>query len=185
MADPTGNNSLLAAVATGGIAGSFGIGGNFTTGATPTSNPVLVGGVARATEVATFGNAQAAFVALDVVGKQIVMPYANKELMWRLSTSFATAGPITIAPANATMLTYVTGLQISNTGTTSGKLTLTDTATSVFAVPGGANATAIGVPNIIGFKTPLVGQATNTTITGTLSALSTTVNVSLQGYYGQ
>lgn len=177
---------LGAAIVTAGVAGAVGIGGLATTGAAVSGYPVMVGGRTQTAEIATAGNAQVAYIALDVVGKQIVLPYANKENMWRSNVSYTATTIVTIIGSQgAGTKQYITSMQIGATGTTPCRLTLNDTGTSVFVINAIANATVNGVPAVAyHFPVPLVANAAASTIVGTLSTLSTSVFVNAQGYFG-
>lgn len=115
-----------------------------------------------------------------VEGKQIMLPYAIKELMVRGSTGAQTGTGAQAftgisAPAGSLKF-YMTGLQCSNTGSTTSLITLNDTATSSFINPAGGG-------NNPPFLVPLVWAA-NTAPTANFITSSTSQYCSAQGYTG-
>lgn len=210
MADPTGTQGIVNALVTGtvtsvlptivttnitlvsnttiaptlstNVPGGLVVAGQTSVGGLASPQfPVVIGGRAQSIENTSAGDARVQMFATDLYGKQIVLPFQNKELYFRVSTAFATAGPIVLAAANATLTTYITSLQIVNIGTTSGTVGLSDTATTIIPYSSG-NATTQPTNNIV-YSIPLSGRTSNTTITGVLSALSTFVVISVQGFW--
>ena len=146
-------------------------------GASVSGNPLLGGGRAQNAEQTAVTNGQAIDIATDLVGRQIVFPYANKENLWSgaISSTGTTAVTIEAAPG-ANVKLYATSLQIGNTGTVTVAGTLNDSATTILVVPsgGGSNLT---------LPAPLVWAA-NTAATITFSAATTTAYASAQGFKG-
>jgi hypothetical protein len=147
-------------------------------------NPLAGGGEALTAEpgtLATTGQKVADF--RDKSGKEITLPFAPRELMWRGTVSATTTAAATIAnSSNTTLKSYMTGLQCSrgDAGTTAITVTLNDTASTVFVLPnsgGGGGYTAT-------FQTPLVTSAVNTSFTFTEGAATATVYCNAQGFFG-
>ena len=146
-------------------------------GASVSGNPLLGGGRAQNAEQTAVTNGQAIDIATDLVGRQIVFPYANKENLWSgaISSTGTTAVTIEAAPG-ANVKLYATSLQIGNTGTVTVAGTLNDSAATILVLPagGGSNLT---------LPAPLVWAA-NTAATITFSAATTTAYASAQGFKG-
>jgi hypothetical protein len=142
-----------------------------------------IGSTADPTAVTT-GNLQGIECGLN--GKQIVTPYALKELALRGAGSSASTGTtITLLPASGTagQYEYLTDLECYNTSSTNVYVTLNDINAS-----GSAVSSIIAVPATYGgnnksFETPLRGP-NNGALTATLSANASTIYCNGQGYSG-
>lgn len=191
-----GSNSIGNIANVGSVSGNVAIVGNLTSAgnitsvggnvsvigpvagnATVAGNPVQTAHRAVNVEAVSNGNNTVIVPVTDVVGKTIVMPYANKENMVRGTATTGNTSVLTvIAAQGAGNRTYITGLQLGNTGNNTVTVTMSDSASSVFIVPNG------GGSNIV-FNTPLV-TAGNTAFTATASGNTTSLIVSAQGYLG-
>jgi len=98
------------------------IAGDVAHDAPDTGNPVKMGGIARSAEAAPIGHTDRVSAIFDLVGKQIVLPYANPENF----TSGATAAitnttPVAVLGAPGSGLrNYVTQITVSNKHATAG-----------------------------------------------------------------
>lgn len=103
---------------TGGVNGSLAVGGPTATGSSIAANPVTTGGRAQNAERTAVTNGQVVDRAMDLVGRQIVMPYANKENFLTGSSSGVTTATNTslISAQAAGIKIYLTGFSCANTG---------------------------------------------------------------------
>lgn len=166
---------------TGGVAGSQGVGGLAASGAAVVGNPILNGCRAQSAEPTAVTNGQAVDNACDLTGKQLVMPYSNKEnFLAGENSSTATAAVTLIAAQGVGVKIYVTAIQCYNSGATTSTIVLNNTQadthnwTGVNVAGGGFNTS---------FPTPLV-VAANTALTFTPGSASTTQFCNVQGYSG-
>ncbi len=151
--------------------------GDAASGSSVAGNPLLDGGRAANAEPSAVANGQAVAFIADLLGRGIVWPYTAKELITNGSTSTTgTVAATLIAAAGTGVATYVTSLQLGNSGTATTTVTLSDTKSSQFVVPAG------GGSNIV-FPTPLL-TAANTALTMTASAATTTLTGNAQGFKG-
>lgn len=154
-----------------------GVKGSIASGSTASDPPVTQGCRAATAAPTAVTDGQVVNAMCGVEGKQVVLPYAIKELALRGSAS-TTANTATtlIAAQGASVKTYITGLQCSNTSATTTYVTMNDSASSVFIVPAG------GGSNVV-FNVPLV-TAANTALTFTAASAVTTMYCNAQGYAG-
>ncbi len=101
---------------------------------------------------------------------------ANPGTAWRGSGGTDTTAAVTIEAASgaSSLKTYVTDIEISNSGTTTTMVTFNDGSTATFIAPAGGGSN-------MSFNTPLV-TAGNTALTFTPAAGSATIWVNAQGY---
>lgn len=171
--------SMTPLLANPGTAANWGVG---ATGSAVPANGDYGTGDAQSAEPtkATTGNLTGTF--LDLTGKVVTSPYANRENMVRGSASATGTGATTlIAAGGANIKTYVTDVECgrSDAGTAAIIVTLSDSASTILVLPnsgggGGNNKT---------FNTPLV-TAANTALTFTSGTGTTTVYCSAQGFSG-
>ena len=155
-----------------------------TPGVTSPSTDIAVGFNAVTAEPTKVTAGQNAAAYSDLVGKQIVSPYANREVMVRGSASTTGTGATTIiaASGSASLKTYVTDIECGRTdaGTTAITATFND-------VGGTGSGTVLIIPagggNNKSFHVPLV-TAANTAFTFTASSGVTTLYCSAQGFTG-
>ena len=169
-------------VVTGGVAGSLAIGGPTATGATIAANPVTTGGRAQNAERTPVTNGQVVDKAMDLTGKQIIMPYANKENFISGSTAAITTAANTsvIAAQGAGLKIYMTGFSCANTGATTSLLQFTSGSggsvlwTTVNPAGSGTNA----------IISPPVATAAATALYVTTGGASSNQYCSVTGYIG-
>jgi hypothetical protein len=170
------------AVVTGGVGGSQSVGGPTASGSSVAANPVTIGGRAQNAEATAVTNGQVVNIATDLVGKPIVMPFANKEVF----VSGASAGITTatntslIAAAGSGVKIYLTGFSCANTGATTSLIQFTSGSggTVLWSTvnPGGAGTN--------GQIVPPVATATNTALFFTTGSSSSSQFCSVTGYTG-
>ena len=171
---PAGTNSIGNIAS---ITNTVAVGGVAANGVSVSGNPVLTAGRAQSSEATPVGNGQVATMAMDLAGKMINMPYANKENMVRGNVTVGNTTPATIiASQGAGNKTYVTSIQIGNTGNTTVMVQLNDSAASNFIAPAGGGSN-------VQFPVPLV-TAVNTALQATLSGNTTSVYINAQGFSG-
>lgn len=134
------------------------------------STTVTGGTLSSAGNVTVSGN-------LTSGGNVTATPYSAAANWVRGTATVAnTTATTVIAAQGAGNKTYVTALQLGNTGNTTISVTMSDSVSSVFVVPSGGGSN-------INFPVPLV-TAANTTLTVTASGNTTSLTCSAQGYFG-
>lgn len=141
-------------------------------------NPVQIGVIARNVDRTAVGNADISYATGDLLGKQIVLPYAVPELFVSgLATLTTTSDVSVIGAGGAGVRNYITSLSATNTSGTATRVDFKDGTTTQIsfyvAASGGGAAQS--------FPVPLRGTA-NTAYQAALSAGVTDVRVSAQGY---
>lgn len=170
------------ATVSGGVAGSQSVGGPTASGASIAANPVTIGGRAQNAEATAVTNGQVVNIATDLVGKQIVMPWANKENFATGSSAGITTATNTslIAAAGSGIKLYLTGFSCANTGATTSLIQFTSGSggsvlwTTINPAGAGTN----------GMINPPVATATNTALFLTTGSASTSQYCSVSGYSG-
>jgi len=115
----------------------------------------------------------------DLVGKQIVQPYAINQLFVKGSNSATTTSSTSlITAAGAGVSNYITSISVMNTGATTTVVNIQDGSTTMYQVgaPAGGGA-------VVTLPVPIKGTANTAVNFATLNA-STTVYVSVAGYTG-
>lgn len=141
------------------------------------NGPFLFAGRAQNAEAVAVANAATVTAAFDLVGKQIMMPYANKENFLSGSASqTGTTQTQLIAAQGVGVKIYVTALQCTNDGSTTSTILLTDAGAWKADNPSGSGIA-------VTFPTPLV-VAANTALKFTPGSSSTTQYCNAQGYAG-
>jgi hypothetical protein len=160
--------------------------GQGATGSAVPSGSVYHGGVAQSSEPskATTGNLTGEF--LDLTGKAVTSPYANRENAVRgEANATGTSATTLIAAGGSNVKTYITDVECGrdDAGTTAMYVTFND-------VGGTGSGTQLVLPNSGGgggnnktFNIPLV-TAANTAFTFTASTSITTIRCSAQGFSG-
>lgn len=167
---------------TGGVAGSQGIGGLAANGATAAGNPVLGGCRAQNAELTAVTNGQAVDCVADLVGRQIYMPFANKENFATgiVSGVTGTGNNTLLAAAGAGVKIYMTGFSCTNTGATNSLVTFQSgaagTAIWITINPAGSGSNGTIVPP--------VATAANTLLNVVFGSSSTSQSCSFTGYTG-
>lgn len=170
------------AVVTGGVNGSQSVGGPTASGSSIAANPLTTGGRAQNAEATAVTNGQVVNAAFDLVGKQIVSPFANKENFITGSTSGITTATNTqvIAAQAAGVKIYLTGFSCSNTGATTSLLQFTSGSggsviwTTINPAGGGSNFPIV----------PPVATAAATALYLTTGSASSNQYCSVTGYIG-
>ena len=160
--------------------GGLWVGGGSASGVAVSGNPNLTGGRAENAEPTPVTNGQAVAAAYGLEGKQIILPFSNKE-NFATGTGVATSSTtaITVISAGAAGLkTYVKSMQCGRTdaGTTSIILTLNDSKSSILIIPAGGGTNPI-------FEIP-IQTAAATAFTFTSGTSVSSVYCNAQGYYG-
>lgn len=173
----TGTN--FHAVVNPDTAANWGIG---ATGAAVPANSIYEGGNAVSSEPAKATTGNLTGQMLDLAGKSVTSPYANRENQLSGSiTGTDTAAHTIIAAQGASVKTYITDLECSRSdaGTAAIVLTFSDAAATVLVVPNNGG----GGGHDAHFLVPIV-TAANTAFTFTSGTGTTTVYCSAQGYKG-
>lgn len=154
-----------------------------STGAAVPSTAIPAGFQARTSDPTATTTTYNTIGLADIVGKQVVMPYAIKEnfIKGNSSATGTTSTAVTgIGAAGAGIKNYITGISIANTGTSTSLITLQDgnAGTTIWQTI----APAGGGSNIT-FPTPIATSA-NTALYFAAGTASTTIYVSATGYTG-
>lgn len=166
---------------TGGVNGSLGTGGLAANGATVAGNPVLGGCQAINAELTAVTNGQAVDCVSDLTGKQIYMPFSNKENFVNANVTVTTAtNTSVIAAAGAGVKIYLTGFSCANTGSTSSLVSFTSGSGGT-VIWNSMNPAGSGTNMAI---VPPVATAANTALFLTTASASTSQVCSVTGYKG-
>jgi hypothetical protein len=160
--------------------------GNVANGTSDAGNPVKVGGRAVNAEATPLVlNNRADFIT-DLVGKLIVLPYANPEnfVQGAITTAMtATTSTSLIVAPGAGLRNYITQITVSNSHATVG----TDVAiqdgvsgTTIYTIP----AAAVYGGAVITFPTPLRQPTLNTALACVNVTTGSSTKVSASGYKG-
>lgn len=170
-------------IVTGGAAGLLGVGGPNATNVAITGNPVNSGAQAVSSENAVVTTGRMVQLVADLVGKQIVLPYANPENFVNGTTAAitdTTSTAIIAASGSASIRNYVTSVLVTNSHATVGTFVKILEGANIIcegyaaAAGGGFSAT---------FPTPLRG-AGNTAINAQPVTTGANVIASASGYKG-
>lgn len=172
-------------IVTGGVAGSQSVGGTVATNVAITDNPINTGGQAVSSEntaVTTGRKVQAVF---DLVGKQIVLPYANPENFVSGVTASMTGTTSTslIASPGAGLRNYITSITVSNAHASVGTdVNIQDGSggTTIWVIP----AASIYGGGVVTFPTPLRQPTTATALFCANATTGASTRVSAAGYKG-
>lgn len=146
------------ATVTAGVSGMLAVGGNTATNVAITSNPLLIGAQAVSSENAAVTTARGVQLTADLVGKLIVLPFANPENFTQGVTAAITdtTSTSTIASAGGSLRNYVTKWSCTNSSATVGTFVkLLDGATIIDELYAGVN----GGGFVATYPTPLKGTA--------------------------
>lgn len=169
--------------ATQPISGSVVAAGDVASGSSDSGNPIKIGAKATSTEATAVTTGQRVNLVSDLVGKQIVMPYANKENFISGSNSATgTSGTSVISAQGAGVKIYITSISVANTGATSSLLTIQSDPAGTPVTLWQTISPAGGGSNF-SFPVPLVVPA-NKAVGFTAGSSSTTQYVSISGYFG-
>jgi hypothetical protein len=161
-------------------------GGGIAHDGADSGNPVKMGGRARSSEIAAVANDDRSDFVTDLVGKQIVMPYANPENFVSGAITSAMTGTTSTslisAPASG-LRNYITQITVSNSHATVG----TDIAiqdgnggTTLYTIP----AAAVYGGATLTFPVPLRQPTTATAIYCANVTTGASTKVSASGYKG-
>ncbi len=148
-------------------------------------NPVKLGARARSSEIAAVANNDRSDLLTDLVGKLIVLPYANPENFVSGTTSAMTGTTSTsliAAPASG-LRNYITQITVSNAHATVGTdIVIQDGSggTTLYTIP----AAAVYGGAAITFPTPLRQPTTATAIYCANVTTGASTKVSASGYKG-
>ncbi len=144
-------------------------------------NPVKIGGQARSSEQTAVANADRVNAAFDLVGKQIVLPYANPEnfVSGKSGAMTGTTRTAVVAAAGAGVRNYITSFMFTNSHATVGtEIVIEDGTSEIFR-------TYVKAGESFGYTlpVPLRGSA-NTAINATNVTTGSNTHVSAFGYKG-
>jgi len=149
-------------------------------------NPIKVGGRARSTEIAAVASDDRADFVTDLVGKQIVLPYANPENFVSGAITSAMTGTtstsLIAAPASG-LRNYITTIVVSNAHATVGTdIVIQDGSggTTLMTIP----AAAVYGGAVINLPVPLRQPTTATAIFCANVTTGASTKVSAVGYKG-
>lgn len=174
------------AVVNGGVAGSQSIGGTVATNVAITDNPINNGAQAVSSENAAVTTARKVQLVADLVGKLIVLPYANPENFVSGAITSAMTGTtstsLIAAPASG-LRNYITQITVSNSHATVGTDVIIQDGsggTTLYTIP----AAAVYGGATVTFPTPLRQPTTATAIFCANVTTGSNTKVSASGYKG-
>lgn len=149
-------------------------------------NPVKIGARARSSEIAAVSNNDRSDLLTDLVGKLIVLPYANPENFVSGTITSAMTGTtstsLIAAPASG-LRNYITQITVSNSHATVGTdIIIQDGSggTTLYVIP----AAAVYGGAVLTFPTPLRQPTTATAIYCANVTTGSSTKVSASGYKG-
>lgn len=158
------------------------VAGDVASGSSDSGNPVKIGGKAINAEATAVTNGQRVNLVSDLVGKQIVMPYANPENFVAGVTAAITdtTSTSTIAAEGSGVRTYITSILVTNSHATVGTFVkILDGASIVWE----GYAAALGGGFSQSFPVPLRCTA-NTAVNTQCVTTGANVIASIAGYKG-
>lgn len=173
-------------VVNGGLAGSLSVGGTVATNVAITANPLNLGAQAVSSENAAVTTARQVQLVADLVGKLIVLPYANPENFVSGAITSAMSGTTStslIASPGGSLRNYITQVTVSNAHATVGTdLILQDGngGTTLYTIPAAA---AYGGATI-SFPTPLRQPTVATALYIANVTTGASTKASASGYKG-
>lgn len=173
-------------VVSGGVAGSQGVGGTVATNVAITANPINLGAQAVSSENAAVTTARQVQLVADLVGKLIVLPYANPENFVSGAITSAMTGTTStslVAAPGAGLRNYITTIIVSNAHATQG--------TDIIIQDGSGGPTLLTIPAAavyggaaITLPTPLRQPTANTALYCANVTTGASTKVSAVGYKG-
>jgi hypothetical protein len=160
--------------------------GDIAAAASDSGNPVKIGAKATNAEPTALTTGQRANLIADLVGKLIVLPYANPENFVSGAITTAMTGTTTtslIAAPAAGLRNYITQITVSNAHATVGTdIIIQDGSggTTLYTIP----AAAVYGGAVITFPTPLRQPTTATAIFCANVTTGASTKVSASGYKG-
>ncbi len=176
---PVAVTSMLAASPTG--TGSNTVQGTAAHDAVAVGNPLYLGGIARTANATGVASGDAAGALMNVVGAQVVLPYAIPESTWQYGSSTAATGTADVvvkAAAAAGIRNYMTSLQYQNTSGVASVIVVKDGSTVIWA---GVAPASMAVPANITFPVPLRGTAATAMNVALLTTATNTI-IAAQGF---
>lgn len=170
----------------GGVAGSQSMGGTVATNVAINSNPLNLGAQAVSSENTAVTTARQVQLTADLVGKLIVLPYANPENFVSGAITTAMTGTTTtslLAAPAAGLRNYITQITVSNSHATVGTDVIIQDGsggTPLYTIP----AAAVYGGSVITFPTPLRQPTTATAIFCANVTTGASTKVSASGYKG-
>jgi len=161
---------------------SFSVNGSVASGSTDSGNPVKIGSYATNAEITAVSTGQRVNLVADLVGKQIVLPYANPEnfVMGTTAAITDTTSTSTIAAQGAGVRTYITSILVTNSHATVGTFVkILDGSTIIWE----GYAAAVGGGFSQSFPVPLRCTA-NTAVNTQCVTTGANVIASIAGYKG-
>lgn len=169
-------------VVNGGLAGSQSVGGTVGTNVAITDNPVNTGGQGVSSENSAVTTGRKVQFVADLVGKQIVLPYANPEnfVSGRASATDTTSTSLIAAPA-AGLRNYITQITVWNSSAVSTYIKIQDGTggTEIYDIPAPAGGGAT-----LTLPTPLRQPTTATALFFAANASANAIIISASGYKG-
>lgn len=173
-------------IVNGGVAGSQSIGGTVATNVAITANPINLGAQAVSSENAAVTTARQVQLVADLVGKLIVLPYANPENFVSGAITSAMTGTtstsLVAAPA-AGLRNYITTFIVSNSSAAIG--------TDIIIQDGSGGTTLATIPSAAGYggavitlPTPLRQPTTATALFCANVTTGSSTKVTAIGYKG-
>lgn len=173
-------------IVNGGVAGSQSVGGTVATNVAITANPLNLGAQAVSSENAAVTTARQVQLVADLVGKLIVLPYANPENFVSGAITSAMTGTTSTsligAPASG-LRNYITQITVSNAHATQGTDVIIQDGsggTTLYTIP----AAAVYGGAVVTFPTPLRQPTTATAIFCANVTSGASTKVSASGYKG-
>lgn len=170
----------------GGVAGSQSVGGTVATNVAITANPMNLGAQAVSSENAAVTTARQVQLVADLVGKLIVLPYANPEnFVSGVITSAMTGTTSTslIAAPTSGLRNYITQCTFSNTHASQGTMMILQDGSGGTTIYSGPAAPAFGGATIT-FPTPLRQPSTATALFVQNVTTGANTFVACSGYKG-
>lgn len=171
---------------TGGVNGTLAVGGNVATNVAIGTNPVNLGAQAVSAENTAVTATRMAQLVTDLVGKLIVLPYANPENFVSGAITSAMTGTTSTsligAPAGS-LRNYITQITVSNSHATVGTDVIIQDGsggTTLYVIPA---APAYGGATVT-FPVPLRQPTTATAIYCANVTTGSSIKVSASGYKG-
>lgn len=158
--------------------------GNVAHDAADTGNPSKAGGRARSSEITPVANDDRSDFITDLVGKHIVLPYANPEnfVSGAITTAMTGTSDTSLLPSpGAGLRNYITQITVSNSHATVGTdINIKDGSTTIYVIP----AAAVYGGAVLTFPTPLRQPTTATAINAANVTTGSSTKVSASGYKG-
>lgn len=171
---------------TAGVSGTLAVGGNAATNVAIGTNPINLGAQAVSSENAAVTATRMAQLVTDLVGKLIVLPYANPENFVSGAITTAMTGTTStslIAAPGAGLRNYITQITVSNAHATVGTDLIVQDGnggTTLYTIP----AAAVYGGASITFPVPLRQPTTNTALYIANVTTGASTKASASGYKG-